>query len=365
MKQFKNFLLVFQNQSLPPSSLDPRYAEFLSQLNEIEKLSLPASGLLSSANSIGRAPIPRRHSSSLYNSMSKPTSQLSTLPEVNPLFNNAMINGALDMLNDERFRSRAYSEGSSILSNDSLQEAGGQAQSATSRYKTELCRPFEESGKCKYGDKCQFAHGKHELRHMVRHPKYKTELCRTYHSSGICPYGPRCHFIHNQDDSNLGVQKPAAVTGPIGQSRANNNRPIKLQLASKQLINGFTFPSPLKSPVEAASFLLAASESVFSPSSHEKMNGQFLNYGRGPMSPSGLAFDSRRSSPPLSKFDFPPTNISDMSMHDDGVFCGSVSPCDSDRESATGSPPGFGAAAPSQQRLPIFRCLSQSEQKGV
>ncbi|EDO32063.1 predicted protein, partial [Nematostella vectensis] len=70
----------------------------------------------------------------------------------------------------------------------------------SSRYKTELCRPFEESGTCKYGDKCQFAHGYHELRQLARHPKYKTELCRTFHTIGFCPYGPRCHFIHNADE---------------------------------------------------------------------------------------------------------------------------------------------------------------------
>lgn len=58
-------------------------------------------------------------------------------------------------------------------------------------YKTELCRPFEEAGECKYGDKCQFAHGAHELRNLQRHPKYKTELCRTFHSVGFCPYGAR------------------------------------------------------------------------------------------------------------------------------------------------------------------------------
>ena len=69
----------------------------------------------------------------------------------------------------------------------------------SSRYKTELCRPFEENGTCKYGDKCQLAHGASELRNLQRHPKYKTELCRTFHSQGLCSYGPRCHFFHNND----------------------------------------------------------------------------------------------------------------------------------------------------------------------
>lgn len=68
------------------------------------------------------------------------------------------------------------------------------------RYKTELCRPFQENSFCRYGDKCQFAHGLAELRSLSRHPKYKTEPCRTYHSTGFCPYGSRCHFIHNPEE---------------------------------------------------------------------------------------------------------------------------------------------------------------------
>ncbi|CAL4122125.1 unnamed protein product [Meganyctiphanes norvegica] len=77
---------------------------------------------------------------------------------------------------------------------------GGDRQANSSRYKTELCRPFEENGYCKYGDKCQFAHGGQDLRTLTRHPKYKTELCRTFHTIGFCPYGPRCHFIHNAEE---------------------------------------------------------------------------------------------------------------------------------------------------------------------
>jgi len=66
-----------------------------------------------------------------------------------------------------------------------------------SLYKTELCRSFEETGSCRYGTKCQFAHGKGELRPILRHPKYKTEICKTFFSSGSCPYGKRCRFIHS------------------------------------------------------------------------------------------------------------------------------------------------------------------------
>jgi len=68
--------------------------------------------------------------------------------------------------------------------------------SRQSLYKTELCRSFGETGICRYGHKCQFAHGEHEVRVILRHPKYKTENCKTFVATGTCPYGPRCRFIH-------------------------------------------------------------------------------------------------------------------------------------------------------------------------
>lgn len=91
------------------------------------------------------------------------------------------------------------------------------AAAAATRYKTELCRSYQESGQCKYGDKCQFAHGQHELRNMMRHPRYKTELCRTFHAQGYCPYGPRCHFVHDTtiDRKNNISKNVSKSTSPI------------------------------------------------------------------------------------------------------------------------------------------------------
>ncbi|XP_078505815.1 mRNA decay activator protein ZFP36L2 [Lissotriton helveticus] len=131
-------------------------------------------------------------------------------------------NSSTALMNREnRFRDRSFSETSdrSAQLMAQLQQqlkaaaAGssqtGGAQINSTRYKTELCRPYEESGACKYGDKCQFAHGYHELRSLTRHPKYKTELCRTFHTVGFCPYGPRCHFIHNAEE-----RRQAAPSSP-------------------------------------------------------------------------------------------------------------------------------------------------------
>lgn len=70
----------------------------------------------------------------------------------------------------------------------------------SSLYKTELCKRYSEFGNCRYGAKCQFAHGIAELRHVVRHPKYKTTKCKSYWGSGHCPYGSRCRFIHEETE---------------------------------------------------------------------------------------------------------------------------------------------------------------------
>jgi hypothetical protein len=69
------------------------------------------------------------------------------------------------------------------------------SKTTSQRYKTELCRSYHETGFCKYGEKCQFAHGYHEIRSLNRHPKYKTVLCRTYHCTGYCKSLPKKHFF--------------------------------------------------------------------------------------------------------------------------------------------------------------------------
>ncbi|KAH8270905.1 hypothetical protein KR018_011925 [Drosophila ironensis] len=105
----------------------------------------------------------------------------------------------------------------------------------TSRYKTELCRPFEETGECKYGAKCQFAHGNHELRNLKRHARYKTEYCRTFHSVGFCPYGPRCHFVHYADRSRAQEQAAqAAANKSSSRSQSESQSPVQPQQQQSQ-----------------------------------------------------------------------------------------------------------------------------------
>jgi len=67
------------------------------------------------------------------------------------------------------------------------------------KYKTELCKNWELRGTCKFGDKCSFAHGRHELQNKTAlHTKYKTKPCKQYHQVGYCPYGQRCQYLHKE-----------------------------------------------------------------------------------------------------------------------------------------------------------------------
>ena len=67
------------------------------------------------------------------------------------------------------------------------------------KFKTELCKNWIELRVCRYGSKCQFAHGHHEL--MSKEPqndKYKSKQCKQFFTKGFCPYGNRCLFKHEQ-----------------------------------------------------------------------------------------------------------------------------------------------------------------------
>lgn len=75
-----------------------------------------------------------------------------------------------------------------------------------SKYKTEMCKNWIEIGSCRYGTKCQFAHGKYEVASQSFPPtfaigaggsnKYKSQDCVSFTECLVCPYGSRCLFRH-------------------------------------------------------------------------------------------------------------------------------------------------------------------------
>mmetsp|Transcript_7584 Transcript_7584/g.33831 ORF Transcript_7584/g.33831 Transcript_7584/m.33831 type:complete len:148 (+) Transcript_7584:114-557(+) len=86
--------------------------------------------------------------------------------------------------------------------NSSLESIPDKKHLKVELYKTEMCRSFVERGYCPYGEKCQFAHGEHELRPVTRHPKYRTKKCKNFAETGVCTYGVRCRFIHERTVAN-------------------------------------------------------------------------------------------------------------------------------------------------------------------
>ena len=128
-----------------------------------------------------------------------------------------------------------------------------QEEKKVTLFKTELCRSYEETGACKFGDKCLFAHGQNEMRQISKHPKYKTEVCKSFWMEGHCKYGKRCCFLHVQNtgegrDAGRGPSQGRVDNGQARHHRnhsnssvdvdSNNNHKKPLS-AKKSLIESF------------------------------------------------------------------------------------------------------------------------------
>jgi hypothetical protein len=70
---------------------------------------------------------------------------------------------------------------------------------ADGKYKTELCKNWIETAKCRYEEKCRFAYGQEELTIAAMNnynEKFKSKNCRTFYHTKQCLYGNRCMFRH-------------------------------------------------------------------------------------------------------------------------------------------------------------------------
>ncbi|XP_048841444.1 mRNA decay activator protein ZFP36L1-like [Brienomyrus brachyistius] len=264
----------------------------------------------------------------------------------------SVLNGGSNKEN--RFRDRSFSETGERLLQKPLGTvgSGAGAQVNSSRYKTELCRPFEENGSCKYGDKCQFAHGIRELRSLSRHPKYKTELCRTFHTIGFCPYGPRCHFIHNAEERR--GPPPLSSSNKVERPRLQHSYSFAGFSSAGSLQDSPTSVTP--PPIFPAEDLTAWPTNSLMYSSQELANlfGPSLGpLGGGdlstpaPHSPTAPYFRAMSESPQLFESpSSPPDSLSDQEGYQSssGSLSGSESP-----------------VLDASRRLPIFSRLSISD----
>ena len=118
----------------------------------------------------------------------------------------------------------------------------GKASDFKIKYKTELCKFYEMTGKCKYGENCAYAHGIENLRSKVTNTTaYRTKKCIQFFEMGYCPYGSRCQFQHqlknniinNPYDTGMSYQRILEII-----SKSENVRNIK-KLVKKPRLNIF------------------------------------------------------------------------------------------------------------------------------
>lgn len=148
---------------------------------------------------------------------------------------------------------------------------------------------------CRYGHKCRFAHGIHELRDRARDPKYKTQNCKNFVLTGKCSYGSRCTFLH-------AMPPPPAHQFPWPDSAAYEYATSPHSLPSA----GGSVPTP---PQKSPSYMNAPPTYGYDPKIRSPGSGPT----HAPVAPSPLYYSDSGSMLPPAKDYAPPHNRYDMS----------------------------------------------------
>ncbi|CDW71209.1 zinc finger [Stylonychia lemnae] len=123
-------------------------------------------------------------------------------------------------------------------------------------YKTQLCKHFQQTKQCHVGKRCHFAHGEHELRkreeplplevtmRMMNIPynNFKTQTCKNYEKEGKCKFGDKCSYAHGNTDlrnpyENILLQGGSSPrTTPIAQQNPQGQISNQIPLQTPQQI---------------------------------------------------------------------------------------------------------------------------------
>ncbi|KAK9729070.1 hypothetical protein K7432_000583 [Basidiobolus ranarum] len=141
-----------------------------------------------------------------------------------------------DQRPEQRYDQRERSRTEKLLST-----SPNSANNDNPLYKTRLCERFETEGFCPYGPKCTFAHGIVELKEKKPqtnekpstveskikesndNPLYKTKLCERFMKENFCQYGPKCNFAHGRDELKDRSSTAPVPVQEVQKSRWRNN----------------------------------------------------------------------------------------------------------------------------------------------
>lgn len=123
-------------------------------------------------------------------------------------------------------------------------------------YKIKECSNYKKNGKCNYGDRCNYAHGKEDLREFKNycigglkcfrkdckfdHPKgwnYKDniKICE-YYMNGFCRNEDNCDFKHIEENTEINEQKDINNNNEFLYLKENYQNDIKVNNYIKNII---------------------------------------------------------------------------------------------------------------------------------
>lgn len=106
-----------------------------------------------------------------------------------------------------------------------------------------MCKNWEMHGTCRWGNKCSYAHGAHEIVKKTHLPKnFMTKACELFHKDKFCAYGKRCQFMHSERDiySNQKYTTVLRENARLAQAKINtvdefdNNAQIYLNVFERK-----------------------------------------------------------------------------------------------------------------------------------
>jgi hypothetical protein len=128
------------------------------------------------------------------------------------------------MIRGQKYKVCARKTSVSSYSTDHESSFEGDRLPEASKLKTELCKTFSLMGRCPYGARCRFAHGREELVRVPEQLVQKHRQCHSYWRKGTCSYGTRCQFGH----ADFGWEARALLEGLREQSEGTTSRLLAL-----------------------------------------------------------------------------------------------------------------------------------------